>query len=194
MAEELKASGTSKKEKEDHQSNGENSSPIQCTSLSNNTELMKIARRMDSIPDDTDLPNVSATEDGESNEEQSVASGPRGLGLLVQECFGRPLDKSQQLSDWEKRPLKPEQMYYAGMYVSFNVCMCAYTVNVSLVWYYPYIALDAFCLLEVYEHLKKRALAISPDFNTKPFLTSAVTGKAVFKFVSAHCTLESSYN
>ena len=53
-----------------------------------------------------------------------------------------------------------------------------------IVWYY-FVALDAFCLLEVYEHLKKRAIAICPDFNTKPFLTSSVTGKAVFKFVVA---------
>ena len=120
MAEEAKVSDANKKEKEGHPSNGDNSVPIQCTSLGNNTELMRITRRMDSIPDDTDLPNVSATDDGENSEEHSVASGPRGLGLLVQECFGRPLDKSQQLSDWERRPLKPEQMYYAG-----NVCICS---------------------------------------------------------------------
>ena len=55
-------------------------------------------------------------------------------------------------------------------------------VNIYIAWYY-FVALDAFCLLEVYEYLKKRAIAISPDFNTKSFLTSSVTGKAVFKFV-----------
>ena len=56
---------------------------------------------------------------------------------------------------------------------------CIYLYGIRLC-----IALDAFCLLEVYECLKKKALAISPDFNTKPFLTSSVTGKAVFKFAS----------
>ena len=136
--------------------------------------MMEAIKRVDSIPDDTELPSVSISND--DNEEHSVTSGPRGLGLLVQECFGKPLDKSQQLSDWERRPLKPEQIYYAGTFM-YTYC-CQYII----VWYLP-IALDAFCLLEVYEYLKKRALAISVDFNTKPFLTSSVVGKAVFKFV-----------
>ena len=113
MGEEAKAN---KKEKEDCSNNGEHSIPIQCTSLNENAELMKITRRMDSIPDDTELPSVSVSDNSENNEEHSVPCGPRGLSLLVQECFGKPLDKSQQLSDWERRPLKPEQMYYAGMY------------------------------------------------------------------------------
>ena len=79
--------------------------------------MMKVTRRLDSIPDETELPNVSVlSDDGDNNEEHSATSGPKGLGLLVQECFGKPLDKSQQLSDWERRPLKPEQMYYAGIH------------------------------------------------------------------------------
>ena len=79
--------------------------------------MMMITRRQDSIPDETELPSVPALSDeGDNNEEFSMASsGPKGLGLLVQECFGKPLDKSQQLSDWERRPLKPEQIYYAGI-------------------------------------------------------------------------------
>ena len=44
------------------------------------------------------------------------AGGKRagGLSLLVKQCFGRPLDKSQQLSDWERRPLRQAQVDYAG--------------------------------------------------------------------------------
>ena len=114
MAEEAKASSTNKKKKEDCSSHEEHSIPIQCTSLNDNAELMKI-RRMDSIPDDTELPSISVSDNSENNEEHSVTSGPRGLSLLVRECFGKPLDKSQQLSDWERRPLKPEQMYYGGI-------------------------------------------------------------------------------
>lgn len=38
-----------------------------------------------------------------------------GLSLLVEKCLGKPLDKSQQLSDWERRPLKEKQVRYAGM-------------------------------------------------------------------------------
>lgn len=76
--------------------------------------MMKVIKRVDSIPDETKLPSVPISDGGANNEEHSVTSGPRGLGLLVQECFSKPLDKSQQLSDWERRPLKPEQIYYAG--------------------------------------------------------------------------------
>ena len=38
----------------------------------------------------------------------------RGLSLLVRQCLGRPLDKSQQFSDWKRRPLHTEQIIYAG--------------------------------------------------------------------------------
>ena len=37
-----------------------------------------------------------------------------GLTKLVKECFNKSLDNSQQLSDWEKRPLTAEQITYAG--------------------------------------------------------------------------------
>lgn len=37
-----------------------------------------------------------------------------GLGGLVTWFLGARLDKRQQLSDWEKRPLREEQVIYAG--------------------------------------------------------------------------------
>ena len=37
-----------------------------------------------------------------------------GLSLLVKQCFGKPLNKSSQFSDWEKRPLSNDQVHYAG--------------------------------------------------------------------------------
>ena len=87
--------------------------------------MMKITKQQDSIPDETELPSVPAlSEDGDNNEELSVTGGPKGLGLLVQQCFGKPLDKSQQLSDWERRPLKPEQVYYAGITCSQGSYVC----------------------------------------------------------------------
>ncbi|XP_066222671.1 exonuclease mut-7 homolog isoform X2 [Saccopteryx leptura] len=53
--------------------------------------------------------------------------GPRGLSLLVQQALGKPLDKTQQLSNWDRRPLDEGQLLYA--------------------------AADAYCLLEVYQAL-----------------------------------------
>lgn len=40
--------------------------------------------------------------------------GPRGLSLLVQQVLGKPLDKRQQLSNWDRRPLSEAQLVYAG--------------------------------------------------------------------------------
>ena len=38
----------------------------------------------------------------------------RGLSELIRLCFGKPLDKSLQTSDWRKRPLKQAQLIYSG--------------------------------------------------------------------------------
>lgn len=51
------------------------------------------------------------------------------LSNLVKLCFGKKLDKSNQFSNWEQRPLRDEQIKYA--------------------------ALDAFCLFEIYDVIGK---------------------------------------
>lgn len=38
-----------------------------------------------------------------------------GLSSLAERYLGKPLDKSQQLSNWERRPLREEQIKYAGV-------------------------------------------------------------------------------
>lgn len=61
------------------------------------------------------------------------------LSALVELCLGKPLDKSNQLSNWGSRPLRKEQLMYA--------------------------ALDAYCLLEVYDVLSTRLTELGVDIN-----------------------------
>lgn len=81
-----------------------------------------------------------------------------GLSLsnLVEICFGKSLDKSNQFSNWENRPLRNEQILYA--------------------------ALDAYCLLEIYDVIKFQCQKIDIDINEliQTFLTDN-KNKLVFK-------------
>ena len=64
----------------------------------------------------------------------------KGLSLSIYKCFGKFLNKKEQLSDWERRPLREEQIKYA--------------------------ALDAACLLDIYkfinQNLSEKAANRSP--------------------------------
>ncbi|XP_072208959.1 exonuclease mut-7 homolog isoform X2 [Excalfactoria chinensis] len=91
------------------------------------------------------LPPEQSCEDGELRQPE------KGLSLLVQHVLGKPLDKTEQMSNWEKRPLREEQILYA--------------------------ASDAYCLLEVYEKLCKdpESFGLSSD------LTESLVGKPSVK-------------
>lgn len=39
----------------------------------------------------------------------------KGLSGLVKLLLGLPLDKKEQFSDWQKRPLRTSQLIYAGI-------------------------------------------------------------------------------
>ena len=51
---------------------------------------------------------------GVSARQRACIEEERGLSELVFLCFGMPLDKTYQISDWERRPLSQEQLIYAG--------------------------------------------------------------------------------
>ncbi|XP_051971431.1 exonuclease mut-7 homolog isoform X2 [Xyrauchen texanus] len=75
-----------------------------------------------------------------------VCKGPaeKGLSLMVQQVLGKPLNKTEQLSNWERRPLRISQLRYA--------------------------ATDAFCLLDVYLTLSQdpRAYGLPEDIRSIP--------------------------
>lgn len=54
----------------------------------------------------------------------------KGLSLLCYKTLGTPLDKTEQMSDWNRRPLRESQVYYA--------------------------ALDSYCLIMIYRKMLER--------------------------------------
>ncbi|KAG9263260.1 hypothetical protein AMEX_G23275 [Astyanax mexicanus] len=81
---------------------------------------------------------------GSRSVEVNKGSAEKGLSLLVQQVLGKPLDKMEQLSNWERRPLRTSQLRYA--------------------------AADAYCLLDVYLTLSHnpKAFGLPEDLQSIP--------------------------
>ncbi|KAM9325596.1 exonuclease mut-7 homolog [Gastrophryne carolinensis] len=75
---------------------------------------------------------------------EEVRQPEKGLSLLVKDVLGKPLDKTEQLSNWDKRPLREDQIIYA--------------------------AADAYCLLEVFEalHANPEKFGLKTNFHELP--------------------------
>lgn len=81
---------------------------------------------------------AAAGEEGdELAEKASKPKEIRGLAALCVEFLGRPLDKMEQCSVWDRRPLRPSQIRYA--------------------------ALDAFCLLQIFDRCVQWAAELGVD-------------------------------
>jgi len=57
-----------------------------------------------------------------AKKESEPPSKDKGLSELVRLCFGRALNKSEQCSNWEKRPLRNAQVLYAGRRDKHKYC------------------------------------------------------------------------
>ena len=67
---------------------------------------------------DSTLPSAdisTESHDGETTGVDGWKKPASGLSWLVKRYLGKALDKSQQLSNWERRPLHPQQIKYAGI-------------------------------------------------------------------------------
>jgi ribonuclease D len=73
----------------------------------------------------------------------------KGLSKVVFLLFGKSLNKSEQFSDWSRRPLREDQVKYA--------------------------ALDAFCLLQIYQKLEQ--LFAENDYDFNQFINNFMSGK-----------------
>jgi hypothetical protein len=90
-------------------------------------ELQDVEKKFESF---NKLSNTNIVDASVSKPQKKSAnsSGPRGLAKLCEKHLGKPLDKSQQMSNWARRPLNQIQLNYA--------------------------ALDAYCLVQLYDYYK----------------------------------------
>ncbi|XP_072422324.1 exonuclease mut-7 homolog isoform X4 [Chiloscyllium punctatum] len=116
-------------------------------------DLLNVHRELQKVPirrrDRNRGVEVLVSEDGVDSGNSHVE---KGLSLLVQSVLGKSLDKTEQLSNWERRPLRPQQIIYA--------------------------ASDAYCLLDVYDSLCREPQRFGLSCSLEEFLMLKVEKKA----------------
>lgn len=108
----------------------------------------------------------------------SEESGGTSLNNLVQLCLGRKLDKSNQFSNWEKRPLRQDQLTYAG-----ELDGTGWKTSVLISFQHSDTALDAYCLIEIHDVIEREFNRNEIDFNEfiNTFLTERKSSRIVLK-------------
>ena len=102
------------------------------------------------------MPRLDEGEDVEVADEEGEEE--RGLSHLVKQCLGKPLDTHQRVSNWEIRPLRQQQIDYAGKKQGGNRLsrqnLMLLADGITAIIFST--ALSAYVLLEVYEMLKAK--------------------------------------
>uniref|UniRef100_V9KEI2 Putative exonuclease mut-7-like protein n=1 Tax=Callorhinchus milii TaxID=7868 RepID=V9KEI2_CALMI len=113
-------------------------------------DLLIIHKKLQKVPDRRagGSREVDVVASGQEDVDLVTRQSEKGLSLLVRHVLGKPLDKTEQLSNWEKRPLRQNQIIYA--------------------------AIDAYCLLEVYEPLLREP----QQFGLSYSLNDSLVGKS----------------
>jgi hypothetical protein len=132
---------------------------------------------------DSNLENVDS-----SNKE-------KGLSELVRLCFGKPLNKAEQISNWERRPLRKSQIYYAGKFCYIVMFFEVKIICFSLI----FSALDAYCLVEIFYHLKNKIEQAGLNFDIhnnlgKAKLRSVATAGQSSSSRSANVTVDETHS
>lgn len=90
--------------------------------------VANIQKKSDLFTDDSMEPKVKSSQ-----------KQPKGLSELTRKCFGKPLNKSECISNWDSRPLRHAQLKYA--------------------------ALDAFVLLQIHDFIQERSKLLDVNFD-----------------------------
>ena len=93
------------------------------TTTSKNSTSTSLSTCIQQLPSSGCHDNSNGNNNGGTISDSGGYSTATGLSLLVEKCLGKPLDKSEQLSDWERRPLREKQIRYAGQCCSWCILL-----------------------------------------------------------------------